>query len=498
MTSTTQLIPLHYETPTVTLDVMAREAAISQWSDKPVVQVLRYQLQVRNLDETNEGVEIQGDRDSFLPLVEAVQIYIQSQLTGIDDSNRSLSNLPYVESNSLTQCTLHLGQLRTTTGATTLSLGAIQLSDLGNVLNQLETQFRPLPVAIAPQRQRPLWRSWGTTAAGMVAAVGITTAIWSTYRSPQTSLDTASETAVIEAAPQTINRAEEQRPRSQPLDDRADSPEIASEAVESDEIENRSIAEPSEEASEPVERSDAPTTDNAPKNRPSPTQSPADNEERRTNKPAPQDTSSPAADADRPMEAELEQETVPEPEAPETPTIAQTAPSQLPPAPSPEIATEGDESLAEDETLAEDAAETGDEQFLARPEGLDEQESEQPSPPTDTQSSLSIASEEMPSSGSSARVDASPAVFSLDILIEQIRDRWPHPDFPDETLTYMLTIAADGTLIDVQPADDLSAQYRDRTGIPEPGTAVFSTDTPQTLQILLLPNGNIEIADPSI
>ncbi|MEO1299804.1 MAG: DUF4335 domain-containing protein, partial [Cyanobacteria bacterium J06636_16] len=208
MISTTQLTPRCYETPTVTLEVMARDAAISQWSEVPVVQILRFQLQIRSLDEEVAPVEIRGDRDAFLGLHQAIQLHIQNQLMGEETlaSDRS-SQLPYLETEGLTHHRLHLGGLKTRSGEASITLGAIQLADLGDVLEQLDTQVRLLPIALTPSRRRRPWRQWGGVAAGVVAAVGLTTTLWPFYQSQNQVSETALEAPMAdqEAIPAPVS-----------------------------------------------------------------------------------------------------------------------------------------------------------------------------------------------------------------------------------------------------------------------------------------------------
>ncbi len=194
MASPTRLTPLRSETPTVTLEVMAREAAVSQWSERPVAEVLRYHLQIRSPTEPQSVIEIRGDRTTFLALEHAIAGY----WAGTEDlsaaENLSLTpaitpsflpTLPRLEPVGLTQYRLHLGNLQTTTGAQEILLGAVQLADLAVVLAQLDAQVRWLPVSLHPRSKRAAWQVWGTAAAGIVAAVGLTTTLWPSYQLTQ-------------------------------------------------------------------------------------------------------------------------------------------------------------------------------------------------------------------------------------------------------------------------------------------------------------------------
>ncbi len=114
MTSTTQLQSLCYESPTVTLNVMVREAAVSQWSPNPVVEMLRYSARFGNPAEDGDPIEIRGDRGSFHLLVDAVQRYIQDQITEDESWQRDRPfNAPYLARQGLIQHNGDIGNITT-------------------------------------------------------------------------------------------------------------------------------------------------------------------------------------------------------------------------------------------------------------------------------------------------------------------------------------------------------------------------------------------------
>jgi len=221
MTLTPPLIPLRYDTPTVTLTVMTREAAVSRWSERPVVQVWRYQIQIRSLSDPEDGRAIEGDRHTFSALQTAVQRYIHTHLAGTVSADPKPVP-PYLTPQGLTRHALHLGALHPAHRDRPLILSAMQLADLGTVFDQLEAQVRPLPIALTASTRRQQWRQWGAAAAGMVAAVGVTTALWPLYQSQQASEETAMESQRLDSA----------RPESAELEalERSPAPPTASEA----------------------------------------------------------------------------------------------------------------------------------------------------------------------------------------------------------------------------------------------------------------------------
>lgn len=442
MISTTQLTPFRYESPTVTLDVMAQTAAVSQWSDRPVVQIRRYELRIHSLSGESPVVEIRGDRVTFLLLAQAIQDYIQAQLNGptLGASDRS-SQPPYLEPQGLTRHVLHLGSLRTQAGDRVVTLGAVQLADLGSIFDQLADQVRPLPVSITPRRRRRLWQQWGAAAAGIVAAVGLTTVLWPTYQ-PQRNSETALEAPTEESAP--LAEPELELSERSPADTDASGDSLA----EGDTTANQDAFADATEA-------DPPKTDIA--TAPDPA-----NPKQPIPKPSPQTSDLPLAEAPTPA-----------PPSPAPPASAPVPPAdpQIPPPSSARTAAE------------------------SAPETVADSTSEAASAESDIAGAASIAIESAPEALSlpDDQAAAVPPPSTLTELIARIRDRWRPPDGFTQTLTYTLTFAANGTLLTVEPADDLAAQYLDRTGIPAPGSErLLATDESQIIQLRLKPNGEVE------
>ncbi|NEQ44026.1 MAG: DUF4335 domain-containing protein [Leptolyngbya sp. SIOISBB] len=462
MTSTAPLTPLRYDSPTVTLEVMAREAAVSQWSDKPVVQVLRYHLQIRDLSDAAAVIEIRGDRASFIPLMASVQHYVQAQLTGETGVDAPTINAPYLAPDSLTQHTWHLGKTQTSAGETRVRLGAVQLADLEAVLDQLNDAVRPLPVPLMSAPQRRSWRQWGTAAAGLVAAVGITTALWPNYQSQQ-HLETAQEAPSVDAEIAPTPNPQNVPPRAESLDAtaEADSADAGDTAITGEPLPAEALPSVEQGASpaDPTVKNDAvtiaPSTDIAPS---------APSQPERT-APKPDDAvtdqfsdtvagdvaSTPAAEPAPIVPAPSTRQTPGPVNAPPSPPRELSAPTPSPSAPA--ASTE-----AEAEATAEGI-----------PEMLSAEETQRALP--------------------------RPEPGSLADLVQQVRDRWMPPAELDQTLTYTLVLAADGTLVQVMPADALAAEYRDRTGIPVVGTEWLPSGAPQRILLLLKPNGDVEFQD---
>jgi hypothetical protein len=441
MTSTTQLTPLRYDAPTVTLEVMTREAAVSQWSDKPVVQVLRYHLQIRDLSGEQTPIEIRGDRASFLPLTQAVETYVQAQLGGAHDRPQPTST-PYLEARGLTQHTLHLARDRTTAGQSQVTLGAIQLADLEQVFDDLNQAVRPLPISLIAARQRHPWQQWGAAAAGLVAAVGVTTVLWPDYQSQQ-GLETAQPvpSADQETALSPDSSAEDS---ASPPDAPAETPAEAPASGSAETTDEPPAADEPSAIAPAAPRSQPETNDNSAAAPATP----------RPSAPTPAPTADAGAGA-----------------AP----AADNAPGDGSPTPTPEAAPESQSQT----DLSPPAPATS----AAMPT----------QPPTDTEAAEPTAeTAETFSDTAPQRGAIAPTPGSLAALVQQVQERWHPPSDLTQTLTYTLVFAADGTLVEVIPGDDVAAEYRDRTGIPPVGTVGLPSGDPQRVLLLLRPNGEVE------
>lgn len=506
--TTTQLTPLRYETATVTLDVTAQEAAVSQWSDIPVVQVLRYHLSIREIDSDALLAEIRGDRASFLPLVDAVQYYIQGQLTPVAAIPTAIASADApvkithdsqfrLEPQGFTRHVLHLGSLKTIAGDSDITLGTTQLADLGDVFDQLESQVRCLPVSLVSE-QRNRWRTWGTAAAGIVAAVGITTSLWPLYQSQQLT-ETAFEAPISD----------------QSIPESAASPElertIVSDEAEADSESTDETPSPSDtpasRATESIEKPEntaaSEVVKQLPPSRATPTppdfeisrpQSKPSNSE---NRPA----SPPLATAVPPPAVSLEEDSPPQDPThqPETfavdPSLSQTSPS-------------GSVAAGDRPEATTESSEVPREPTLPTTRGPGTTRSV-PSPVTeDAESTASSGTSEiLPGSGqpnSAEIMDAIPTAtvspaeaaaaspLDLETLATQLTEAWRPSDILERTIAYVLTLAPDGSITQIESEDDLAEQYRDRVPLPDVGTSVSLPRTQSQVRILFHPDGSVE------
>jgi hypothetical protein len=247
MTATATILTQRYDSPTARLDITGRELALSQWSDRPVVQVHRFHLWLHPMDETGDesrtGVEIQGDRAQFLRLQAALQAYVADTLqtfppgfnpTSTTDTETA-SEVPTFTPQGLTGHQVQLGSLRTQTGASTVTLGSVQLADLTQVFAQLDQQVHVLPVPLTSGATGAMrWQRWSSVAAGFVAVVGLA-ALWPYLNpgsAPLTSGDQAVESEAVDPA-DTVESAAEPEPEAAAAPE-ADSPTSADSAPPAD------------------------------------------------------------------------------------------------------------------------------------------------------------------------------------------------------------------------------------------------------------------------
>lgn len=490
MTSTPQLMPSRYVAPTVTLEVMAQKAAVSHWSDRPVVRILRYQLQIHSPTNAAEMIEIRGDRGSFFPLIEAIQHYIHGQLVGTAPSIER-SHSPYLEPQGLTQHRLHLGSLRTAAGTDHLFLSAVQLADLGDVIEQLEATVRPLPVALTPTRRRRAWQPWGAAVAGVVAAIGLTTTLWPDYALPPTSEmgatpDTSTQDAPADAGEDSLT-------------------EVAPEASES-------TAPPPEADDEPVASVPSPASREAPppaiapgSPRPAPAGAAASNQSKTDHRetlgpagaspPDPQPNPESSATAPPDVSGGITAES--DPPAPE-PVAPATSSNQraLPPATRTPAPAMVEEPPAAAPTTAPGSVFTPSRNqpapSSAPPEGGDTFGDASPPEP---EAVLGVESDE---AGQLPSAPSAPEPGSIAALVVKVRDRWQPPSELAQPLIYTLEFTAEGTLSRIVPEDERSAQYQDQAGLPAIGSQELLAGEPRRIQLRLRASGAVEATEATV
>lgn len=432
-----------YETPTVRMTVAGRAASISQWSALPVVELAHFQLALR-ADAATE-VTVQGDRETFFALKETVETYLQGQLVGAPAALKGPGN-PFMEPTGLTQHRLHLGRLGVSAEPAEISLSALQLADLADVFSQLEREMRPLPVPLRAPGRRRHWPVLGTVAAGAIAAVGVT-AVLQPWSPPLQQGDVALETAPAPSTPPPEAAGQSQTP-----------------------------APPEEGAALEPTQTDPPV--------PSPPLPPEATE----NSESPEAPGSPEPIFKTKDPSGI---SAPEPEKPPSPQEA-----------SPPASPTTEEGAAEGDTAAEDVATAADMENLdAAPAEPEAEFNVSAGAGVDTAREATEPTDELPSRITSSspvrRQEPSPSTtpaptVDLTAVTAAIAQRWQPPADLGQSLVYTLSLAADGTITAITPADERAERYREQAGLPDVGEALEITGA-STLQITLRADGTVQV-----
>ena len=141
-----------YQSGDFTLEVTAHPSALSQWSDRPVVRQLRFNLWLEQPERQRLAT---GNQHQLLGISTAIETYVQTHL----------SQQAWPQTHTLTLL------------EKPLTLSTLQLFDIAEVFSTYGQEQITLP---APVRQRRLshWWAGSAVAASLVVAVGSMTAIY--------------------------------------------------------------------------------------------------------------------------------------------------------------------------------------------------------------------------------------------------------------------------------------------------------------------------------
>ncbi|MEO0868121.1 MAG: hypothetical protein AAFY17_06660 [Cyanobacteria bacterium J06642_11] len=141
MSSVLPIDTQRYESGDYTLEVTAQPSPLSQWSDRPVVRKLRFNLWAEQPQRQHLAT---GDQHQLVTLSSTIETYVQNHLT----------QAAWPSTHRLTL----LGQ--------DIELSTLQLFNLAEVLNAQGQQQIVLP-AVAKRRPRRLWWT-GSAAASLL------------------------------------------------------------------------------------------------------------------------------------------------------------------------------------------------------------------------------------------------------------------------------------------------------------------------------------------
>ncbi|MGD1906056.1 MAG: DUF4335 domain-containing protein [Leptolyngbyaceae cyanobacterium] len=245
--ATIELTHYRYETPTAKLTVAGRSLAISQWSDQPVVQPMRFQLTVHGPER--DPIEISGKQADLIALKTLVQGYLQG---GVGQAAQPVTESGLtLAPEGIHHHRLTLGPLSSDPAISHLVLSTLELSDWIDLFDQLEGQVRCLPVPLNPAARRSPWQQWSSLAAVFIVSVG-TVAVWP-YLNRDRSLPTASQ-APIEAPPfETVEEPATESTES------AETEQISADAQPADEAPAAVSPAPSEKLDQPQPKSNSPS-----------------------------------------------------------------------------------------------------------------------------------------------------------------------------------------------------------------------------------------------
>ncbi|BAW96492.1 hypothetical protein NIES970_14220 [[Synechococcus] sp. NIES-970] len=204
-----------YTPPTCSLEVAAKTSPLSQWTGKPLVESLSFEL---SFDDPRLGsdqrIVLKGDRQKLEALASAVTDYVQDFLQDFrgdfalaphtaaiygygsrTEIASTVATLPHPQlvTQGLLAHMLYLGYLATQESGPVLQLNATQLHDLAEALETYSSDMVALPSLAASQQRRTVTR-WGAIAASLLLAVGVGRTVLRQQQTPETSNTLSLET----------------------------------------------------------------------------------------------------------------------------------------------------------------------------------------------------------------------------------------------------------------------------------------------------------------
>ncbi|EKQ68590.1 hypothetical protein OsccyDRAFT_3128 [Leptolyngbyaceae cyanobacterium JSC-12] len=445
-----------YTPPTCTLEVIAKDSALSRWAAQPVVKNLRFQL---SLDDPtlnrDQWIVIRGDRTQLAALCEAVSTYVQQFLVrshdhlnvthvepdasvatlsatanAFQDLSEMSPNLAGItlQPKGLLNHNLYWGSLANAESGAVTSLSTLQLFDLANALDEYSTDVLELP-DLGQKGWAAAFPNWAQVAAVVLIAVGLST-------SAIRLLD-GSGGHIASLAPTTSQGASssDQKIATQ-------IPPAVVEKATPPVVSNQKLPPP------PVSPSPSPQTGTPMVVTPKVTQP------------------SPAAGAISPDAIA----TYPVPIVPSKPTVitgeTSTSPKTNPSAKAP-VAVAPSYSRAAADAVSESLSQATTARRGAVPESA------------------------APNTAGSTAFDTIPQVAEVRNYFQQ---RWKPPEELSQVLEYSLQIAADGSLQGITPLRQASGDYIDRTGMPLVGDEFVSPLKGRQgakIRLLLEPDGQV-------
>lgn len=488
-----------YTPPTCTLQVTAKKSPLQAWTSRPVFENARFELRFDDPRQLEQSpIVLKGNSEQLEALYQAVSNYVQNFLSnstparltayvgvvGGDGDAESLaipglvassSKFVSAEDNASQAPTLQVGEsisqqtptlqplgllshkldfgdLATEKSGESIELSATQLFDLAAALDSYHEEMMVLP-HLPPTRPAIPLRTWGSAVAGVVAAVGLTTAVIMV-------MDNTIETSEMEIESLTEGDTEERISDIPTLPNPPVQP-IPSPTVPDGIASGNQLPPPPPVGRSPVSPNPPATVQTVPRN----------NAGDRTTSQLP--TPPPVAVQPRPT---------------------QNPPGAIPPAndPAADIPSLGDSvpqpSLPDIQPRQPNAPES-------MAEALGQNRSNRPQSTNNAPESVAEALGQRGGNApeSSTSRGSVPQMAQIQSYFEQ---NWEPPENLEEELRYRVIVNTDGTLKRIIPLNNASGIFIDRTPMPLLGrdfgiTPPSNNATPQ-FRVVLRPDGGVE------
>jgi hypothetical protein len=456
-----------YTPPTCTLEIAANESPLSRWMGQSVLKRLRFKLifdDPRVADD--QWTVVRGNRAQLEALTQAVTHYVQ-QFLSQSATYLSRPNAPaaiaapttefvtetspsgiYLQPKGLVTHELHLGTLATESSGSSIRLSAVQLSDLATALDEFAAEVTTLP-----NLESPRWIStppaWGTIAAAVVVAIGVTATI----------------ARVFEPSPQLANNSNsapsssDQRLAVQPLPNSPPPSPLATLPAS------------------PLPLASVPTTPPTPKNLPSPSP---------TVPTQPQQMAKVDVPKQPPVDAPIPQIQVPVREVPVSAIPDQTLSSKKPSG-SAKIGNPSATNSAADPVPPAAISAPSNSTGIANGD-VQISSSSNPS---------ATATLRAPSPAEALAARSAPAAQIPQVTEAKtfFQDRWQPPKELTQSIEYRLVLSPDGTIREITPLGDTANRFVDRTPIPLIGEKLVSPikgGGSPIIRLILSPNGTVQ------
>lgn len=180
-------ISRRFTPPTCTLEIWGVKSSLSRWTRKKAVKNIQFKLSFddpRNLD--SEPIIVEGDRNKLEQLYDAVLNYTENFLeqsftteplvySAINKENIT-DNQPHLIAQGLVNHQFNLGELTNNKSSSVINLSATQLFDLVSALEEYKTEMSALTQLEAKEKKSRNILPIGLSVAGILLAIGITTA----------------------------------------------------------------------------------------------------------------------------------------------------------------------------------------------------------------------------------------------------------------------------------------------------------------------------------